>query len=74
VEKLRWYAMRWRVEQILLLLKVEAVDITASCFPEPGPLAKLAAIAMIAAVMLHHLLCAREGRVDQAVGDAFISE
>ncbi len=65
-----WYQMRWIIEQVFRTLKSAGTDVETSQITLPGNFAKLAVVALIAAVRVMQLVLAREGGSGQAITDA----
>ena len=65
-----WYRMRWTVEQVFRSLKSHCLGIEESQMEAAVPFAKLAIVALIAAVRAMQLVLARDGTTGQGVADA----
>jgi hypothetical protein len=65
-----WYKMRWHIEQVFRALKSHGLRIEESQVAEAAGFAKLALVALIAAVRSLQLVLARDGGTGQAISDA----
>lgn len=65
-----WYRMRWIIEQVFRSLKAHGLRIEDSQVVEARSFAKLAAVALIAAVRSMQLVLARDGGTRQKITDA----
>ncbi len=65
-----WYRMRWMIEQVFRSLKSHCLRIEASQIETAVPFAKLAMVALIAAVRSMQLVLARDGKTAQPIADA----
>jgi hypothetical protein len=65
-----WYRMRWTIEQVFRSLKSHCLRIEDSQIETAVPFAKLAMVALIAAVHSMQLVLARDGKTAQPIADA----
>lgn len=65
-----WYRMRWIIEQVFRSLKTHGLRIEDSQIDEARSFAKLAVVALIAAVRSMQLVLARNGSTGQKIADA----
>lgn len=65
----RWYQMRWIIEQIFRTLKSAGVEVETSQITRPANLLKLVVVALIAAVRVMQLVLARDGSTGQPLSD-----
>ncbi|MGH7210276.1 MAG: IS4 family transposase [Acetobacteraceae bacterium] len=65
-----WYRMRWAIEQVFRSLKTHGLRIEDSQVEEARSFAKLAVVALIAAVRSMQLVLARDGSTGQTITDA----
>jgi hypothetical protein len=71
----RWYSLRWNVEQLFRTLKKQGFQVESSQLETGEGLSKLAVIALRAAVKTMQLTLAREGKtVDRPMNDVFSQE
>jgi hypothetical protein len=69
-EIVRWYRLRWTIEQVFRTLKTDGVDVETSQITTPGSLLKLVTIALIAAIRVMQLVMGRDGSTGQPLTDA----
>lgn len=65
-----WYRTRWTIEQVFRSLKSHCLRIEDSQIETGVPFAKLAVVALIAAVRSMQLVLARDGKTAQPIADA----
>jgi hypothetical protein len=65
----RWYRLRWAIEQVFRTMKTDGVDVETSQITTPGSLLKLVTIALIAAVRVMQLVMGRDGSTGQPLTD-----
>lgn len=65
----RWYQMRWIIEQVFRTLKSAGVEVETSQITRPANLLKLVVVALIAAVRVMQLVLARDGSTGQPLSD-----
>lgn len=71
---MRWYCLRWNIEQLFRTLKKQGLQIESSQLETGESLTKLAIIALRAATQTMQLTLARESNVDRPVSDVFAEE
>jgi hypothetical protein len=72
---MRWYCLRWNIEQLFRTLKKQGLQIESSQIETGESLTKLAIIALRAATQTMQLTLARESnKVDRPVSDVFAEE
>ena len=70
-EIVRWYKLRWHIEQLFRLLKTQGFNVEESQMVEGHALMNLVTVALIAAMQTLQLTLARDGTSLQPVTDAF---
>jgi hypothetical protein len=65
----KWYRLRWTIEQVFRTMKTDGVDVETSQITTPGSLLKLVTIALIAAVRVMQLVMGRDGSTGQPLTD-----
>ena len=65
----KWYRLRWTVEQVFRTMKTDGVDVETSQITTPGSLLKLVTIALIAAIRVMQLVMGRDGSTGQPLTD-----
>lgn len=65
-----WYRLRWRIEEVFRTLKSAALKAEASQVTEAFRFAKLATVALIAAVRILQIVIGRDGSTGQPIADA----
>jgi hypothetical protein len=65
----KWYRLRWTVEQIFRTMKTDGVDVETSQITTPGSLLKLVTIALLAAARVMQLVMGRDGSTGQPLTD-----
>lgn len=71
LEIVRWYRLRWRIEQLFRTLKTDGFDVEDSQVVEGHALMNLVTAALIAAMQTLQLTLARDGTTRQSVSDGF---
>lgn len=66
----RWYRLRWTIEQVFRTVKTDGVDVESSQITTPNSLLKLVVVALIAAVRVMQLVVGRDGGTGQMLADA----
>ncbi len=66
-----FYRLRWTIEQVFRTMKTKGFDVEALRQEEDGPLEKLVAAILIAAVKVMQLVDEREGKAKRPLGDVF---
>lgn len=69
MQMVRWYRLRWTIEQVFRTMKTDGVDVETSQITTPGSLRKLVTVALIAAVRVMQLVIGRDGRTGQKLDD-----
>jgi len=69
-EIVRWYRLRWTVEQVFRTVKSAAMQADESQVTEARRFVKLAVVALIAAVRIMQIVIGRDGRTGQVLADA----
>lgn len=69
-EIVRWYRLRWTVEQVFRTVKSAAMQVDESQVTEARRFAKLAVIGLIAAVRIMQIVIGRDGKTGQTLADA----
>jgi len=69
VQMVRWYRLRWTIEQLFRTMKTDGVDVETSQITTPGSLIKLVTVALIAAVRVMQLVIGRDGTTQQPLSD-----
>ena len=65
----RWYRLRWTIEQVFRTMKTDGVDVETSQITTPGSLLKLVTVALIAAIRVMQLVMGRDGSTGQNLTD-----
>lgn len=65
----KWYRLRWTIEQVFRTMKTDGVDVETSQITTPGSLLKLVTIALIAAIRVMQLVMGRDGSTGQKLTD-----
>ena len=65
-----WYRLRWTIEQVFRTLKSAGLAVETSQVIEARRFAKLATVALIAAVRIVQIVLGRDGATGQAMADA----
>jgi REP element-mobilizing transposase RayT len=65
----KWYRMRWTIEQLFRTMKTDGVDVETSQISTPGSLLKLVTIALLAAIRVLQLVMGRDGSTHQPLSD-----
>jgi len=68
---LGFYRLRWTIEQLFRTMKTKGFDVEALRQEEDGPLEKLVAAILIAAVKVMQLVAEREGKAKRPLSDVF---
>lgn len=71
LEIVRWYRLRWHIEQLFRTLKTNGFDVEDSQVVEGYALMNLVTVALIAAMQTLQLTLARDGATRQPVSDGF---
>jgi len=71
IEIVRWYRLRWHIEQLFRTLKTDGFDVEDSQVVEGHALMNLVTAALIAAMLTLQLTLARDGATRQPVSDGF---
>jgi len=69
-EIVRWYRLRWTIEQVLRTIKSAAMQTDASQVAQARRFVKLAVVALIAAVRIMQIVIGRDGKTEQVLADA----
>ena len=69
-EIVRWYRLRWTIEQVFRTLKSAAMQTDDSQVTEARRFIKLAVIALIAAARIMQIVIGRDGKTGQTMADA----
>jgi hypothetical protein len=69
MQMVRWYRLRWTIEQVFRTMKTDGVDVETSQITTPGSLLKLVTVALIAAVRVMQLVIGRDGSTGQKLSD-----
>jgi Transposase DDE domain len=69
-EIVRWYRLRWTVEQVFRTVKSAAMQADESQVTEARRFVKLAVVALIAAVRIMQIVIGRDGKTGQVLADA----
>jgi len=69
MEIVKWYRLRWIIEQVFRTMKSDGVDVETSQITTPGSLLKLVTVALIAAIRVMQLVMGRDGRTGQPLTD-----
>jgi hypothetical protein len=65
----RWYRLRWTIEQVFRTMKTDGVNVETSQITTPNNLLKLVTVALIAAVRIMQLVIGRDGKTEQPLTD-----
>src|SRR5664279_1373331 len=65
----KWYRLRWIIEQVFRTMKTDGVDVETSQISTPGSLLKLVTVALIAAIRVMQLVMGRDGSTGQPLTD-----
>ena len=65
----KWYRLRWIIEQVFRTMKTDGVDVETSQISTPGSLLKLVTVALIAAIRVMQLVMGRDGSSGQPLTD-----
>lgn len=68
---LKWYTMRWFIEQLFRILKKQGLNLESSQITTAEALEKLAVMALTVATQSLQLVQAREGKTDRPASDVF---
>lgn len=71
LEIVRWYRLRWHIEQLFRTLKSDGFDVESSQVVEGHALMNLVTAALIAAMLTLQLTLARDGTTRQPLSDGF---
>jgi Transposase DDE domain len=71
LDVVRWYRLRWHIEQLFRTLKTDGFAVEDSQVTEGHALMNLTVAALIAAMLTLQLTLARDGATRQSAGDAF---
>ncbi|MDT5010714.1 MAG: hypothetical protein QOH57_2331 [Mycobacterium sp.] len=66
----RWYRLRWTIEQVFRTVKSAAMQTDESQVTEARRFVKLAVVALIAAVRIMQIVIGRDGKTAQSLADA----
>jgi len=66
----RWYQMRWTIEQVFRTMKTDGMDAQTSQITTPNSLLKLIVVALIAAIRIMQMVTGRDGKTGQPLTDA----
>src|SRR5208337_4304392 len=69
-EIVRWYRLRWTIEQVFRTVKSAAMQADESQVTEARRFVKLAVVALIAAVRIMQIVIGRDGKTGQVLADA----
>jgi hypothetical protein len=69
MEIVRWYRLRWVIEEVFRTMKADGADVETSQITTPGSLLKLATIALIEAIRVIQLVIGRDGSTGQKLTD-----
>jgi DDE family transposase len=69
-EIVRWYRLRWTIEQVFRTVKSAAMQTEESQVTEARRFVKLAVVALIAAVRIMQIVIGRDGKTEQVLADA----
>ena len=69
MQVVRWYRLRWTIEQVFRTMKTDGVEVEASQITTPNTLLKLVTVALIAAIRVMQLVIGRDGRTQQPLSD-----
>jgi hypothetical protein len=65
----RWYRLRWTIEQVFRTLKTDGVAVETSQISTPNNLLKLVTVGLIAAIRVMQLVIGRDGSTRQPLTD-----
>lgn len=65
----RWYRLRWTIEQVFRTMKTDGMDVETSQITTPNNLLKLVTVALIAAVRVMQLVIGRDPATGQKLTD-----
>ncbi|HEU5097088.1 MAG TPA: IS4 family transposase [Reyranella sp.] len=71
IEIVRWYRLRWHIEQLFRTLKSDGFDVEDSQVVDGHALMNLVTAALVAAMLTLQLTLARDGATRQPVSDGF---
>jgi hypothetical protein len=71
IEIVRWYRLRWHIEQLFRTLKSDGFDVENSQVVDGRALMNLVTAALIAAMLTLQLTLARDGTTQQPLSDGF---
>jgi hypothetical protein len=74
MEIVRWYRLRWVIEEVFRTMKADGVDVETSQITTPNSLLKLATIALIAAIRVMQLVIGRDGGTGQKLTDVIADQ
>jgi hypothetical protein len=74
MEIVRWYRLRWIIEEVFRTMKADGVDVETSQITTPASLLKLVTIALISAVRVMQLVIGRDGSTRQKLTDVIENE
>ena len=66
---MRWYCLRWIIEQVFRTMKTDGVAVETSQITTPCSLLKLMIVALIAAIRVMQLVLGRDGSTRQPLTD-----
>jgi hypothetical protein len=69
MQMVRWYRLRWTIEQVFRTMKTDGVDVETSQITTPNSLLKLITVALIAAVRVMQVVVGRDGSTGQQLSD-----
>ncbi len=69
----RWYRLRWTIEQVFRTMKTDGMDVETSQITIPNKLLKLVTVALIAAVRVMQLVIGRDPATSQKLTDVIAS-
>ena len=69
-EIVRWYRLRWTIEQVFRTVKSAAMQTDELQVTEARRFVKLAVVALIAAVRIMQIVIGRDGKTEQVLADA----
>lgn len=69
MQVVRWYRLRWTIEQVFRTMKTDGVAVQTSQITTPNTLLKLVTVALIAAIRVMQLVIGRDGRTQQPLTD-----
>lgn len=71
LEIIRWYQLRWLIEQLFRTMKRQGLDIESTQVEQADSLIKLSIISLCAALKIMQLVQARDGDTKQTVDEVF---